>query len=123
MEFIKLGLSSYGLYSYRGASSIAMNILSDFLSSNIQGCPLSFVEWALSDQEYTNGNTVALEKQNGYVLLTDMYSEEEVPTVLRMKQEQFVHLLNEWQEKVCKLEPQEVIIKYENGEFVMETKD
>ena len=57
------------------------------------------------------------------MLLTDIYSEYKIPTVLRMKQEQFVHILNEWEERVCKLRPKEVVIKYENGEFIMETKD
>jgi hypothetical protein len=65
-----------------------------------------------------------MEKENGYVVLTDMYSEETVPTEFKISQQQFVQLLDDWQERVCKpYKPQEVIIKYENDQFIIETKD
>jgi hypothetical protein len=40
-----------------------------------------------------------------------------------MSRDQFIKLLDDWQEKVCKLKPKEVIIKHENDEFVIETKN
>jgi hypothetical protein len=39
-----------------------------------------------------------------------------------MTKQQFVQLLDDWQEKVCKPMPTEVIIKYENNQFIIETK-
>lgn len=73
--------------------------------------------------EACSGNITALEKDGDYIELTDLYSEEEVPTILRISRNQFVKLLDEWEEKVCKQKPKEVIIKYDNGEFIIETKD
>jgi hypothetical protein len=40
-----------------------------------------------------------------------------------MLRSQLVQLLGEWRDKVCKKAPKEVIIKHENGEFWIETKD
>jgi hypothetical protein len=45
------------------------------------------------------------------------------PPGLKMSRFQFVKLLDEWQEKVCRHQPKEVIIKHENGEFFIETKN
>jgi hypothetical protein len=40
-----------------------------------------------------------------------------------MSGQQLIQLLDDWQEKVCKLKPKEVLIKFENGEFSIETKE
>jgi hypothetical protein len=55
--------------------------------------------------------------------MSDLYSEEEMPTQLKISREQFVALFNYWQETVCKLKPKEVLIKFENGEFRMEATE
>lgn len=128
MEFIKLALLPLPSksYSYKEASSIEMNILGDFLASDI-GCggSSSFKEWGVNDNwgDETNGNITVLKKDGSYILLSDLFSEEELPTVLKMTREQYVQVITDWEEKVCKLKPKEVIIKYENDQFVMETKD
>lgn len=126
MEFVQLRLSPYGSYSYVTASSVKMDILGLFLTSNV-GCgyPSSFKEWSMNDNwgDSCSGNTVALEKDNNYILLTDLYSEEKVPTVLKLTREQFVQIFDEWQEKVCKLQPKEVIIEYDNDQFIMKMKN
>ncbi len=84
-----------------------------------------FKKWGLTDSwgDACSGNLTALEKDNDYILLTDLYSEEETPTELKMTQEQFVQILTNWEEKVLKLKPKEVIIKHEHNQFIMETKD
>jgi hypothetical protein len=46
--------------------------------------------------------------------------EEEI--ILKMKKEQFVNLLDEWDKKVAKIRPQEVIITEINGSFTLVTK-
>lgn len=123
MEFVKFILSSNGRYSYKGGSNVKMDILGSFLASDVY-YPSSFIEYAFNDwEQYTCSNTTALEKDDGYILLTDLYSDERVPTVLRMTQNQFVQILTDWKEKVLKLKPKEVLIKYENDHFIVETKE
>jgi len=125
MNSVKFLLNeNHGYYSSKNASSIEMCILGRFLTSDVRSRPSSFKEYALNDWEkYTSSNATGLEKKNGYILLRDLYSEEKIPTKLKMTHDQFIKLLDDWEEKVCKLMPKEVIIKYENDEFIIETKD
>jgi hypothetical protein len=116
---------SYGNYSFKGASNIEMEILGLFFSSDV-GCSGSlFGRWAVDDSLGTgvSGNITFLEKEGNYIFMSDLYAEEDPPLELKISRQQFVALFDFWQEKVCKLKPKEVIIKYENGEFSMETKD
>ena len=126
MEFVKLLLrQNYETYSYVDASIIKMSILGLFLTDDVSCHNSSFKEWGINDNwgDATNGNTTILEKDDNYILLSDLYSEEEIPTVLKMTRQQYVQVITDWEEKVCKLKPKEVVIKYENGEFSIETKD
>lgn len=130
MSFIKIKLDpSYGDYSYQNGSGIKMDILGIFLSSDVS-CKLyqsypSWQEWALNDKlgMGTSGNITILEKEGDYIFLSDMCSQEEDPTELKMSRRQFVQLLDEWQEKVCKKLPKEVTITYENDKYIIETVD
>lgn len=123
MEFIKLIISSSQKYSYDSASNIKMNILGDFLVSDVSR-PLSFINWALdTESDHACANLTDLDKENGYILMSDLYSTEKTPTELKMTLQQFVQILTDWEEKVLKLKPKEVTITYENDEFVIETKD
>lgn len=124
MEFIKLTRSSTGRYMYEDASNIAMNILGNFLCSDVGIRPLSFKQWFFDlSTPYACSNLTSLEKENEYILLSDLYSEEEEPTELKMTNVQFLQILDDWEEKVIKQKPKEVIITYENDEFVVEAKD
>ena len=125
MEFVKLTSSLHGGYLCKNASNIEMTILGRFLTSDVGIGSSGFKKWGLTDSwgDACSGNLTALEKDNDYILLTDLYAEEETPTELKMTQKQFVQILTDWEEKVCKLKPKEVIIKHENDEFVIETKD
>ena len=63
MEFIKLTRSSSGTYIYEDASNIAMNILGNFLCSDVYNIA-SFKEYANNESEnYTAGNLTSLEKK------------------------------------------------------------
>ena len=42
---------------------------------------------------------------------------------IRMTRQQFVYLLNDWQEKVCKHKPKIVTIKHVDGQFFIETQN
>lgn len=125
MEFVKLLLSqNYKGYSYIDASDIKMTILGLFLTDDV-GCSSSpFKEWAFNDNwgDACSGNTTSLEKEDNHILLTDLYPEEEIPTQLKMTHDQFIKLLDDWEEKVCKPMPKEVVIKHENDQFIVETK-
>lgn len=123
MEFIKLVISSSERYSYDSASNIKMNILGDFLASDVSR-PSSFINWALdSESNHACANLTDLDKENDYILMSDLYSEEETPAELKMTQKQFVQILTDWEEKVLKLKPKEVTITYDNDEFLIETKN
>lgn len=124
MEFVKLVFSSYGNYSYEDASSEKMIILGHFLATDVSDDITSFKEYAFNDwEQYICGNLTALEKENSYIFLSDLYSEEKTSIALKINLEQYVHILDNWQEKVWKLKPKEVIIKYENDQYIVETKD
>jgi len=123
VEFIKLVISSSERYSYDSASNIKMNILGDFLASDVSR-PSSFINWALdSESNHACANLTDLDKENDYILMSDLYSEEETPAELKMTQKQFVQILTDWEEKVLKLKPKEVTITYDNDEFLIETKN
>jgi len=126
MEFVKYIQVSYAdhkYYNYEDASSISMCILGRFLFSDVSR-PSSFISWALDiESDHACANLTDLYKENDYILMSDLYSEEEVPTELKMTLQQFVQILTDWEEKVLKLKPHEVIIKYENDEFVIEIKN
>ena len=129
MRFVKI-IYDKSSYDYDNADSIAMAILGLFLASDV-GCGSeisiwpSFKDWALNDSLGTclSGNITSLEKKDENILLTNLYSEEKIPTVLTISREQFVTLLDDWEEKVCKLKPKEVTITYDNDQFIMKTKD
>jgi hypothetical protein len=125
MNSVKFFLdTNYGGYSYADASDIEMIILGRFMTSDVRSRPSFYKEYALNHrQQYTSANATTVEKQNGYILISDQYPEEKIPTKLKMSHDQFLKLLNDWEEKVCKLKPKEVIIKHENDEFIIETKD
>ena len=126
MEFIKLLLSqNHKGYLYIDASDVKMSILGLFLTDDIGCSPSPFKEWAFNDDwgDACSGNITGLEKEGDYILLTDLYSDEEVPTTLKMTRKQYVQVITEWEEKVCKLKPKNVTITYENDQFIMETKD
>ena len=126
MEFIKLTLSAYGTHSYKDASNIEMAILGCFLTDDVSYYPSSFMEWGLTNKsknDETSGNCTFLQKRGDCILLSDLYSEEKVPTMVKLTKEQYKQILSDWERKVCKSMPKEVIITYDNGKFVMETKN
>lgn len=121
MNFVEIIYES-GFYDCSDTNSIEMYILGMFLAREVSGDPSFFREWFF-DPEYTciDGNTIELDKESGYVLLRDTYSQEKVRTILKLSNQQFLKLLDDWEEKVIKLKPKEVIIKHENNEFIIET--
>jgi hypothetical protein len=132
MNFVTLTLSQYGTYSYQESSSIEMDIVGFFLCN--VGCDQSMVkDWALADKNdphsgfsHTYGtNVIFLEEEDDCIYLSDDYSQEQIPTRLKMTRQQFVQLLDDWTEKICKHEqkPKEVTIKNDNDQFIIEINE
>jgi hypothetical protein len=130
MEFIKLVKSVTEHYQYEDASNIAMNILGNFLASDA-GCSTrlymkpTYQEWALDDSLGMgfSGNITYVDKEGENIFIGDLFSEEEIPTRLKISRQQFIQLMNNWEKKVCEHKPREVIIRHENNQFTIETKD
>ncbi|HEV2600875.1 MAG TPA: hypothetical protein VGT41_01125 [Candidatus Babeliales bacterium] len=124
MNFVKL-IYDGRHYGYRGGSNLEMDILGCFLSSDV-GCSSSssHKNWVPDDRSGSlYSNITFVEKEDGCIYLIDLYSEEDVPTKLKLSVPQFLQLLDNWSENVCKLRPQEVVIKHENDQFIIETND
>ncbi len=130
MDFIKLVLPSAGHYQYKEASNIPMNILGNFLASDV-GCGSrlsmrpTLQEWALNDSYGMGfcGNITSVDKVENEIILSDLFANEDDSIRIVMTRQQFVYLLNDWQEKVCNTKPKEVLIKYDDSDFFIETKD
>ena len=121
MEFVKLAFFGKS-FSYDTCSSIEMCNLGIFLTDDVGNRSFSFKKWLFNElSDSASNNATILEKKDGFILIRDMYSEEEEPTQLRLTYAQFLQILDDWEEKVIKLKPREVIIKHENGRFIFET--
>lgn len=127
MDYVRLVYNN-GSYDYKGGTSTEVQIIGHFFLSDVrlrdQSYP-TFKAWALNDSlgMGVSGNITALEKEGNYVYLIDAYSLEKVPTEVKMTRQQFAQLFDDWQEKVCKHKPKEVIIKHINDRFLIETKN
>lgn len=123
MEYFKLQYNGNS-YQYVEATNIKMCILSRFLATDIGCYSSTFREWATKEHwKGASGNVTMVEKEGNFMYLSDLYSEEDDPTELKMTVQQFVQLLDDWRDKVCSTKPKGVIIKYENDQFVIETKN
>jgi hypothetical protein len=127
MEFVQLKLMPTKRYAYNDASNIEMNLLGRFLSTDVgcskRGSP-TYVEWAFQDTWGTSfcGNAICVEREGDFIFLSDVFPEKENPTKLKMPRQQFVDVIDEWFDKVCKHRPGEVVIKHVNDQFFIETQ-
>ena len=110
-------------YSYKEADTVEMCIIGSFLTSDVgSGLDSSYQDWFYNDtHEVGGGNATNLEKDGDFILLTDEYPVEKFAhIVVTMRRAQFIKLLNDWKEIVCKNRPQELILRYENDEYTLE---
>jgi hypothetical protein len=128
MNFVKLILrtSPYKIYQYKSSSDAKMLLLGHFLITDV-GCSSTgtYQDWALNDplDMIMSGNCTYLEKDENFIVLSDLHPEVKRPTEAKMTHQQFVQLLDDWQEKVCKHKPKEVTITYDGNQFTIETSD
>jgi len=125
MKSVTLVLTPYNTYWYHNSASQEMLILGGFFISNFACGYREYQDWKFDDSQNasTSSNCTLLEKNEGLIVLSDLYSELKKPTQVRITRQNFVSLCDEWQEKVCKHKPKEVTIKHENGHFPIEVKD
>lgn len=139
MDFVKLLLDPNDeTYSYKSASNEEMGILGCFFTDDVrcsQKEGWSFKDWVLADKNdskskfayHIRGNATFLEQDDeGLISLvdgTESLSESTMSKKISMSRQQFVQLFDEWLDKVCKHKPKEVIIKYINDRFFIETHD
>jgi hypothetical protein len=122
MDFVKI-IYEKDSYNYHEASSMRLCTLGLFLADDVGGRISSIREWFFDDNVlYASMNITGISKEKGCVLLNDLYFEEK-PSELKLTYSQFLQLLDDWEEKVLKLKPKEVTIKYENDQFIFETED
>lgn len=122
MKFVELVLSPSQRYAYKHSSDIEMNILGDFLASDVGYRSLPFKQWAYnSESQNISGTLTALKKDADSIMLTDIFTKNEPSATLQMTREQFIQMLDDWQEKVCNVQPKAMIIKQENNQFIIET--
>lgn len=122
MAFAKLLLTpAWKSYTCTEASNTEMGILGSLLSRDVE-CNTSSHKQTLTDHSLRaqSGNFTFMVKEGDFVVLSDLYSEEASPTEFKIPQQAFIQLLDDWQEKVCKALPKEVIIKYEDDQFIIE---
>lgn len=126
MEFVRFIYTDRGYYSSRDASNVEMESLGSFFTDDV-GCSGgdSFKDFVLNDKFLcASSNATYLEKEDDYILLSSLHAEDLYnPVELKITRDQFLKLIDDWNEKVCKVKPKEVIIKHENGEFIFETKN
>jgi hypothetical protein len=130
MAYIKLLSDKQGSYRFGYFNeNESIGILGLFLTSDVR-CSKDgvsfFKEWALNDQwMVVSGNITRLEKDSNYILLSDLYPDEEYagPIELRIKKTEFIKVLDIWFNKICKEKPKEITITEKDGEFSIETKD
>jgi hypothetical protein len=125
MKFVKLTLDkNYGDYSYSDSNDIQMAILGYFLTDDVGNKPIPYKNWATDrNQQGIGGNHIFLEKENEFIILNDLYPEDNTATELRMSRQQFLEILDKWGGNICIEQPPEVIIKHEDGEYIIETRD
>jgi len=106
-------------YSYKDADTIKMCILGSFLASDVCSRPSTFKEWVW-DYEYqtTASNITGLEKEGDNIILSDLYDEDDPPSYLQLTREQFLYVLDTW-EQLYKEGPKQIIIIMEDGKITM----
>ena len=129
VRFIK---DRHGYINFQGGTDIPIEILGHFLMTDNHCSKNSWQDWAkeaksLRDDQFPHtvgSNITFLEIDQNEII--SMYNDldhnelEEKAPHLKISVDQFVELLDEWYERVCKQQPQEVLLKYENNTYTLE---
>jgi hypothetical protein len=123
MKYAKLELNdAWNNYTCTEVSDAEMLILGNMLADDVRDNALSYKQTLADDTlRGQSGNFVSMVKENGSVILSDLYSEKATVAEFRIPEQVFIQLLDDWQEKVCKHKPKEVLIKHVDDRFIIET--
>jgi hypothetical protein len=132
MEYCKFVLDQNNLYQYGGSSSTSITILTGFLMEDYRYGYKFFKKWAIElndpNPEYgttCGGNCTYLEYENGNIFIDHHFLQDEKnPQLAKISREQFIKILDEWEQKVVNADPKpkEIIIKQDGDQFFIETK-
>ena len=81
------------------------------------------IDW-IRDDRYKTGcsNRTFMEKHNGMIATGDLFTEDPCEAALSVPIPVMIDLLQQWDE-VCKTNPEEVTIYYDNEKFRIEVKE
>ena len=126
MNFVKIVKSSvvYGVYNSKEATNMGMEILGMFLTEDNHCSKSSWQKWALESQNLsddydypygTGGNItlLAIDKY-GFLRIYSDLDDELYPDDSPYYNENAAHA------KVCKTNPQEVLLKHVNNQYIIE---
>jgi hypothetical protein len=78
------------------------------------------IKWLLNGREESTGcNYIFMEKENGNAILACLFDEDPYDRALTVPIPVMIDLLEQW-DMVCKVNPDEVIITYDQGKFHVE---
>ncbi len=128
MNFVKIHKHPiHGLYTHYEASDESMYLLGSFFSDIRcdNDSVLFFQQWPFDDSQSDSisTNAIHLEKNNHCIYLKSaIQGDNDYNNVeLILSDQQFGQLMHNWHEKICKHKPQEIIITYDNNQFIIET--
>lgn len=111
---------------------MGMLSLGSFLATDV-GCPATcWDDWIYDDSQGldTSGNITLLGKYGDMIHLCFLYNEkgtmdnlETVKEKIIISRDNLANLINEWEEKVCKIKPSNVTIAKEGDVFTFTTSD
>ena len=122
MKYIKFKLDRHRYYPEE-SNCKDLRMLGAFFRSDV-GCDISSFKDFLLDQgqEDTASNFSFLEKEGNNIVIGCLYSEDPYEWTFETTIKQLIEILDQW-EKLCKLEPQEIIITREGDSITLEGKD
>ena len=124
MDYVKINIDQFEFYSVCEIRSENLSILARFLTSDVVSGSTSWKEWLLTDSlDDSAGNATSVDRDGKYILLSDLYSEQEDNGLhLKIQKDLLVDILDQW-EQFCKTRPKEIIITREDGVIKMEAID
>ena len=118
---IKLIKDYCGVYICEDFKSHELDILFNFLQSDIGGYNSAFIKWILDEESLEIGsNLTYLEKQNDNIVLTDLM-DDNPERMCVLSKSNFLKLLDKWK-KIYEKKPQQLIMSKKNNEFVLEVE-
>ena len=119
--------TEHEFYKYHDSSCPEMGLLGIFLTNDVgcQDISHTIILFTSDSKLWDKDDKIIklTENEEGSIILTDKYSTLQDPCALKIPKEYLLSIIEKWREKVCKTKPKEVIIKYENDQLSIETKN